>query len=246
MVWHFYKQALTRHPLLVKATTAATLMSISDVLVQAYEQQSGDTSLSTCNRESVPTTSSNGLLLILILQANNWLRTLHVGVTGLIFSGPITHAWYGILERLVERLPLKSSVSTLATKLLLDAILFSPIAVAGYFIWRSVLEGSHVGQKLQRKWFSSLQASWSFWPLANTLNFAFVPLPYRVLYNNALSLLWNAYLSNANQGYAGVTREQQAVKKTRPMAIGKDTGTRYRYQPTRRAWVASWKGCPSS
>ena len=90
----------------------------------------------------------------------------------------------------------------MAWQLALDALLFSPVAIGGYFVWRTVLENSNVldtiAWKLQFKWLPALQASWSFWPLANVVNFGLVPLPFRVLYNNSLSLFWNAYLTNLN------------------------------------------------
>jgi hypothetical protein len=190
-------------PLMIKATTAATLMSISDILCQTYEQRQD---------ASVDDHTSN----------LNWQRTFHVGVTGLTFSGPISHYWYGLLERLVHMInaTLTSHVqlndmTDLALKLLLDAVLFSPVAVAGYFLWRSVLERSNIRRKLHQKWWSALQASWSFWPLANIFNFGMVPLPYRVLYNNGFSLLWNAYLSNLNAKKGDVDL-QTMVRRSHP------------------------------
>lgn len=147
----------------------------------------------------------------------NWQRTLHVGLTGFTFSGPISHAWYGLLEGIVGSLGLASFYSSLATKMLLDAAIFSPVAVAGYFVWRSVLDGSDIRWKLEHKWIPAVQASWSFWPLANVFNFGLVPLPYRVLYNNCLSLAWNAYLSNVNQ-----TRLEQVVEEVQTQKIPAD------------------------
>lgn len=196
-MWQTYKQALTRHPLLVKAATAATLMSLSDVLVQTYEQAKWRQTKDTADQDVQGTAKLHDASPRLL--SYNWNRTLHVGMTGLTFSGPISHAWYGLLEdTMVGRLALSTATSCMTTKLVLDAILFSPVAVAGYFVWRSVLEGSDVRGKLEHQWMPALQASWSFWPLVNIVNFGMVPLPYRVLYNNGLSLVWNAYLSSAN------------------------------------------------
>ena len=85
--------------------------------------------------------------------------------------------------------------------MLLDAFIFSPVAVAGYFTWRTVLEGggpNDVMSKLQSKFIGTLFASLKFWPCVNIINFAFVPVEYRVLYNNMLSLFWSGYLSYIN------------------------------------------------
>jgi hypothetical protein len=102
------------------------------------------------------------------LHHHDWDRSIHVAITGLTFSGPISHAWYGLLERLVNR----SGIPGLVMKMALDALLFSPVAVAGYFVWRTLLEGSGwegTRRKLNNKWASAVLASWSFWPAANIM-----------------------------------------------------------------------------
>jgi protein Mpv17 len=74
------------------------------------------------------------------------------------------------------------------------------------------LEGNSIGetqQRLQSKFTDALTASWQFWPIANVLNFAFVPVQFRVLYNNSLSLLWNGYLSHLN----GTTPELSLLER---------------------------------
>jgi hypothetical protein len=38
-------------------------------------------------------------------------------------------------------------------------------------------------------------ANWCVWIPAQMINFGFVPLQFQVLFNNALGLFWNAYLS---------------------------------------------------
>jgi len=43
-----------------------------------------------------------------------------------------------------------------------------------------------------------MEKLWRFWPLANIINFSMIPLEYRVLYVNCMSMLWNGYLSHAN------------------------------------------------
>lgn len=215
MLWTRYKQALAKHPLWVKSCTAAMLMSFSDICAQIHERQALSFDRSrrrtvvndcckkhqqqSCSAKTIITTDTPQIKQINPFQYN-FHRTLHVGLTGLTFSGPISHAWYALLEVAVTRLSFAtgSAVLTLATKLVLDALVFSPLAVTGYFCWRSVLEGTNASWKLQYKWWTALRASWSFWPVANVVNFSLVPLPYRVLYNNSLSVVWNAYLSNLN------------------------------------------------
>lgn len=124
------------------------------------------------------------LISITTTTSINWRRTLDVGITGFTYSGPISHTWYAILEYLVTS---NDKLVALLIKMILDAFIFSPVAVTGYFTWRTLLEGGRtkndVLSKLQSKFIGTLMASWKFWPGVNILNFAFVPVEYRVLYN---------------------------------------------------------------
>jgi hypothetical protein len=176
-MWNWYKSMLTTRPLLTKACTSCALMSVSDVGGQAMEQS--------MNKELVATRGTD-----INLQAGcptnvnapldhskknqkvleyDWNRTMQVGITGMTFSGPISHVWYGVLERLVTT---RHYYGGLVLRMILDALLFSPVAVAGYFTWRGVLEGksfAELKKKLDAKWQQAVVASWSFWPAANVM-----------------------------------------------------------------------------
>jgi protein Mpv17 len=110
-----------------------------------------------------------------------------------------TKSWYGLLlEKIVK---IQDPMLGLFARILLDAIIFSPVTVTGYFIWRSMLEGSGLrgaSHKLRTRFSSTVLGAWKFWPAANTINFGMIPLEYRVLYSNVLSLFWTGYLTIVN------------------------------------------------
>jgi protein Mpv17 len=77
----------------------------------------------------------------------------------------------------------------------------------------SVLEGGSPSEKLERSYWPALKANWTVWPFLQLVNFALVPLQYRVLTVNvlnigmipvyvlALALIkigWNCFLSLLN------------------------------------------------
>jgi len=213
MFWSQYKSLLLKRPLATKAITSAILMATSDSLCQLYELED--------KREvsSIPLTDSTSSSSILLAtspsdckqqqqqeQFFSWQRTFHVAITGLTLSGPISHVWYNSLERCVVHWGLHRRVAlALGVKLVLDALLFTPVAVAGYFVWRQALLWPSKQQQQQQEsmallpfstWVQAVQASWSFWPMANVVNFTLVPTPFRVLFNNSFSLVWNSYLSH--------------------------------------------------
>jgi hypothetical protein len=147
-------------------------------------------------------------------------RTLQVAITGMVWSGPITHFWYALLEKiyalLAKLLNIQNPAIGLCVKLLLDAILFSPTVVVGYFVVRSLLEGGNwtikAKDKLQTKFKPTLLSAWKFWPAVNSVNFYFVPLQFRVLYMNVLSLLWSGYLTYVNSAQISVVPPKKKWK----------------------------------
>lgn len=176
--WKWYKSVLHSHPLATKAVTASLLMSASDVLSQTIEHQVYKNNTSNAT-ETVGESSYDDRQQIVVgaymdnwknqLTRYDWTRTLHVGITGLTFGGPITHVWYNLLERYVTASTVRQRF---VWKMVLDAIVFSPVAVGGYFVSRSILEGhgwDGIMQKLKEKWSSGVVASWSFWPTANVM-----------------------------------------------------------------------------
>ena len=201
-VWSWYKACVLNHPLPTKALTSATIMTTSDALCQRYEigvaekivrEKGPNVNLQNGCPTNVNCSSSSSQHL-----SHDWQRSSHVAITGLTLSGPISHAWYNILERMVT---IRHRYLGIAARMVLDAALFSPVAVACYFTWRSALEGKDIEgilAKLEAKWSKALMASLSYWPAANLISFSFVPVPFRVLYNNVLSLFFNGYLSHIN------------------------------------------------
>ena len=98
----------------------------------------------------------------------------------------------------------------------MDAFIFSPVAVAGYFILRTILEGggsNDIVAKLRDSYLNALLASFQFWPCANIINFSLVPVEYRVLYNNMLSLFWNGYLSHINSISTKHIEDERIISK---------------------------------
>ena len=184
--WRWYKRMLEHNPLVTKAITAGILMGTSDVLSQSFEQtrdgfkQDERLYQQEEKRSPLPLASSSVSTVTVedFVARYDWNRSLQVAITGLTFTGPLTHTWYNVLEHIVARsiprLPILAVglVPQLAYKMFLDAVIYSPVAVGGYFVWRTRLEGgsgSNIWEKLQIAYPEALVASWSFWPAANIM-----------------------------------------------------------------------------
>jgi protein Mpv17 len=177
-VWAAYRKVLAQHPLTTKAATSAVLASISDTISQRVES-------------TLPSNKDQKF-------HHDWTRTGHILTTGFFYSGPMAHYWFTFLELIVK---VENQLLGLICRLLLDATIFSPFTVFGYFSVRTLLEGKGVPaiqQKLQKAWWKAVVAAWKFWPIVNVFNYTLVSFPYRVLYANIMSLLWTGYLTFVN------------------------------------------------
>ncbi len=54
----------------------------------------------------------------------------------------------------------------------------------------------------------STKTNWTVWPLAQYINFAYIPTEQRVLYVTVLGLVWNSYLSHMGNRHAEVKKEE--------------------------------------
>ena len=121
-------------------------------------------------------------------------------MTGLVWSGPITHYWYKLLFGKLTK-SIKDPLLGLIVQIFLDAIIFSPVTVSGYLTVRSLLEGSGFAgakEKCSTKLFGAVKGAWKFWPAINAINFSIVPMHFRVLYMNVMSVFWSGYLTHVN------------------------------------------------
>lgn len=125
--------------------------------------------------------------------AYSWTRTLHMSAAGFT-TGLISHFWYIWLDR---RLGTVKKFSIVTKKVLLDQIIFSPINLTVYFgtlglcEWSSI---SRVKDELLEKGMEQIYVvEWFIWPPAQYFNFFVLPLRYRILFDNIISLGFDIY-----------------------------------------------------
>lgn len=139
-------------------------------------------------------------------------RTNHMAAAGLT-TGVVTHYWYILLDRYFGS---KRSTVLITKKILLDQILFSPVNLFGllflcliniiiivyfislvYFTTLGACERSswrHIKDELMEKGFENIYiAEWLVWPPMQMINFALIPLRYRILFDNVVSFGFDIY-----------------------------------------------------
>jgi hypothetical protein len=175
--WVAYHKALSAHPLLTKACTSASIMSISDALCQRLERSNV-----LSNVVPLPPKQEKG---------HDLRRTRDVALTGLFWGGPLSHSWYSILEMVVTT---RHKELGLLIRLALDATVFSPIAIFGYLMVRSLLAGQRsikeIRAKLHLRYKRAVLSAWKFRPAAN-IRKSYSPS----LVTSLLMLIWSSRLT---------------------------------------------------
>jgi len=124
-------------------------------------------------------------------------------VTGLA-AGPAIGRWNKYLEL---RFPLRSrgegttSFSALSKRVLVDQIVMAPIGLSVFLSSMGIMEGrdwKHIRARFQDIYHPTLLANWKIWPAAQFINFRFMPLPYRVPFQQTCGVFWTLYLSLLN------------------------------------------------
>lgn len=99
--------------------------------------------------------------------------------------GPAATTWFGFLQRHVV---LKNSKATIVARVAADQCLFTPTHLTCFLSSMAIMEGSDPVEKLRTTFLPSYKANLTIWPLVQGVNFTFVPLEYRVLAVNLVSL----------------------------------------------------------
>lgn len=125
-------------------------------------------------------------------QGYDWKRLGDMTLVG-ISQGPLHHYLYQWMDR---RLP-GMDVKTVLQKIGIDQFIISPIFIVTYLYSAGLLEGNSVERctdELREKYWTIYAADWLVWPPTQFINFYFINPKYRVLYINAITMLYNVFL----------------------------------------------------
>lgn len=123
----------------------------------------------------------------------DWRRTGRMFVVGLI-QGPPHHYWYLWLDRW---LPARS-VRAVSLKIAADQLVAAPLFALLFFTGMSLVEKLSLSAGVDEfvdKFPLVYLFDWCIWPASQFVNFRFVPAHLRVTYVNAVTVLWDVFLS---------------------------------------------------
>jgi len=130
-------------------------------------------------------------------------RTTRFFCYGLAMS-PIMGRWNFFLERRFPSCSMqkgKPSIKSLSKRVAADQLIMAPIGLGIFIGAMGLLEGRsprQIKERFQDLYGSLLLANWQLWPLAQLVNFRYMPLPYRVPFSQTVGVFWTLYLSIVN------------------------------------------------
>lgn len=174
-----YSGFITRRPILANSITSAILFGSGDLLAQWF----------------------------FINEKYDYRRTLRNMIYGGLVFSPFATVFYRFLNNKLS-FPFKNSIprqlihfANTLTRVSVDQLIWAPIGIPLYFTAVSLMEFKSfesIKLKLSDSYWETLVNNWKVWPLFQTVNFLIVPLQYRLLCVNIISILWNCYLSWEN------------------------------------------------
>ncbi|XP_050695658.1 PXMP2/4 family protein 4-like isoform X3 [Eriocheir sinensis] len=115
-------------------------------------------------------------------------------VLGTFVTAPTVYAWVKLASKIVRGTTLKHAL----LKAGLEQILFAPVGQTQFYLGITLLEGRPFTECVQ-EWKQKLIPTWKvaicFWPLVQTVNFAYVPERNRVVVVSMASFMWTVFLS---------------------------------------------------
>ena len=79
-----------------------------------------------------------------------------------------------------------------------DQIGFSPVGISLYFVVMGLMQGKpwpDIKQNWDNNFIPTLLVNWTVWPTFQAINFNLIPVGYRLMAVNVVSIGWNAFLS---------------------------------------------------
>ncbi|KAF7723165.1 Protein required for ethanol metabolism [Apophysomyces ossiformis] len=173
-------------------------------LIRAYQRQLMLNPLRTAAIQSAFVFTTGDVIAQQMIEKRGWeghdtQRSLRAMLYAFCVNGPVVSKWFSFLSNAVT---IKHPVGAVGARLAIDQVVFAPTILAMYFTGISWLEGRSMNElyeKFDQSYATTLKNSYQFWPMLNLVNFSVIPAIYRPLFSSCGSIVWNTYLSYANQ-----------------------------------------------
>lgn len=170
-LWQQYVKANKTNPLQTKCLTTGVLMAMGNFGAQQIMIFKG---------------KQKGIL---------YKKLVSFIIFGIFLSGPLGHAWLKFLNG--HKTTLKGQ-SLILYKIALDRLAYGPafnLLMMSFVYKVSGQNWKQVWASLQKTFLSAQVLNWKMWPVAQYVNFNFIPPELQLLYMNVVALFWTIGLS---------------------------------------------------
>lgn len=172
--WRDYDNAVNSNPMLTKACISGVVYTLGDCSAQVYEGRS--------------------------LDAFDRARILRSGLCGFIAHGPLSHLYYQNLDYLFSSVLQVDSQSAYLPfiKLGIDQTIWSLFWNSLYYVLLGIFKFESpavIIQTVRSSWWDLLKAGWRLWPFAHVITYGVIPVQHRLLWVDAVELVWVTILS---------------------------------------------------
>uniref|UniRef100_A0A3F2Z1W0 Uncharacterized protein n=1 Tax=Anopheles quadriannulatus TaxID=34691 RepID=A0A3F2Z1W0_ANOQN len=189
-----WKLLFGRYLLVTNTISSGVLMLAGDVAAQEIER-----------RQEKTISASEGF---------ERQRALNMTLVGLS-QGPLHHYLYKWMDAYLPG----ATVRTVLKKIAIDQLVISPIFIVTYLYSAGLLEGASVkdcNAELRYKYWTIYTADWLVWPPTQFINFYLLSPKYRVLYINAITMLYNVflcYIKHNDDFISEITQQIKSIKQ---------------------------------
>ncbi|KAK4084453.1 uncharacterized protein Triagg1_933 [Trichoderma aggressivum f. europaeum] len=181
--FRWYNGRLAARPYLTQGVTTAVLFATGDITAQQLVEKRG-------------------------AKGHDVSRTGRMALYGGCVFGPVATTWLGFLAR---RVTFRNARVETAARVAADQLLFAPVMIGVFLGSMATMEGKSPQKRLETTWWPALKANWVLWPAVQFVNFTFLPLQYRLLFANVISIGWNSYLSWVNSKGGTKSKDHELV-----------------------------------
>lgn len=188
-----WKKVFGKYLLLTNTVSCGLMMGAGDVIQQRSEHFRKHRYLPRGNYVMAASPDAGQKFHGSTAYVHDYTRTRNMVIVGLL-QGPFHHWFYMFLDRI---LPGRNALSVVK-KTCMDQTIASPTCLGIFFIGLGLLENrtaDEIREEIDTKLYDTWKVDCCFWPPTQCVNFLFVPLHYRVLYTNFMTMIYDIFLS---------------------------------------------------
>lgn len=175
-------------PLQTKAVTSATVYTIGDIIAQ----RQGGTDIGKLDRGRI-------------------VRSLAAGLIG---HGPMSHVWYHVSEDFFDNILHLNAWWDFIPKVVVDQTIFGPIWNNSYILLLGLMQfqkPSQIWGDMKRTTVPLIVSGLKLWPFVHCITYGLIPVENRLLWVDAVEILWVTILANEASSLGTDAEEDDAA-----------------------------------